>query len=439
MDKKVVYGIVGAAVLFTGLNTYLLMKDDSKAERVAYIPEWSVVAEGTVEKTFPSKGVVRPSEEFNVFYDTDEGPLAEILVEAGDRVEPGTELFTYGTERISGQEEQIVAEINRLNGEIDGVESQIESLESISVESSGENDVRVERNEEDVQVDVDVHVDLSGIAESDVEIAIAEAEADKEKLEAELSALEAEHNRLMDKKSNASVASDVAGEVTDINKDGENPVITIASTALEVQGILTEEQMKQAEVGQEVHLHSVLHGTDYEGTIGKIHSYPDKRPSLEEEAEYPFIVQFNTDIEGDEEGEGVEDAESADSQSDTDERLLPGAKLSMEVVVGRSENVPFIKESSAFSPGKERAVYQLTDKGIVKRKKIETGLTFKGKQEVKKGLEKNDLIVTDPDDVAAGGISFITPLQNKSLETKEMKDLSKKQMAKYVLMGFFEQ
>ena len=439
MGKKVVYGIVGAAVLFTGLNTYLLMKDDSKAERVAYIPEWSVVAEGTVEKTFPSKGVVRPSEEFNVFYDADEGPLAEILVEVGDRVEPGTELFTYGTERISGQEEQIVAEINRLNGEIDGVESQIESLESISIESLGENDVRVERNEEDVQVDVDVHVDLSGIAESDVETAIAEAEADKEKLSAELSALEAEHNRLMDKKSNASVASDVAGEVTAINKDGENPVITIASTALEVQGILTEEQMKQAEVGQEVHLHSVLHGTDYAGTIEKIHSYPVKRPSLEEEAEYPFIVQFNTDIEGDEEGEGVEDSESADSQSDTDEELLPGAKLSMDVVVGRSENVPVIKESSSFSSGKERAVYQLADKGMVKRQKIETGLTFKGKQEVKKGLEKNDLIVTEPDDVAAGGISFITPLQNKSLETKELKDLSKKQMAKYVLMGFFEQ
>ena len=435
MDKKAVYGIAGAAVLFIGLNTYLLMKEDSKAERVAYIPEWSVVAEGTVEETFPSKGVVRPLEEFHVFYDADEGPLAEILVEVGDRVEQGTELFTYGTERISEQEEQIVAEINRLNGEIGGVDSQIESLESISVASSGENDVQVERNEEDIQVDVDVYVDLSAMAESDVESAIAQAEAEKEKLEAELAALETEHNRLLDKKSNVAVASDVEGEVIDINKDGENPFITIASSSMEVQGVLTEEQMKQAEVEQEVHLHSVLHGTDYEGAIEKIHSYPEKAPSLENDAAYPFVVRF-TELEEDAEGEVTE---STESRPDNEEKLLPGAKLSMDVVVGRSENVPVIERDSAFASGKGQAVYQLTEKGIVERQKIETGLSFKGKQEVKKGLEKNDVIVTDPDHVAAGGISFITPLQNRSPETKEIKSLSKKQMAKYVLMGFFEQ
>ena len=97
MDKKAVYGIAGAAVLFIGLNTYLLMKEDSKAERVAYIPEWSVVAEGTVEETFPSKGVVRPSEEFHVFYDTDEGPLAEILVEVGDYVSRGEAIAKVGS------------------------------------------------------------------------------------------------------------------------------------------------------------------------------------------------------------------------------------------------------------------------------------------------------------------------------------------------------
>lgn len=416
MKKWKLYTIVIVIIAFIGSNLFLLFKEESKVVRTAYIKDWSVVKKDDIKKTFKTKGVVKPEEEHYVYYDEERGPFASFLVKEGDPVSAGTALFTYGSNKLEDEEAEIEAEIAQIDDEIDSVESQISDLEKIDTTSADESSASSTSKDKTVNVNIDVNVDVSPIAEAEVEQAIVEAEAEKEKLEAKLSKYEDELIRVKEKLENVTINSEVDGQVIAINEDVQNPVITIASSAISVEGDLTEQQMKKAAVEQEVYMYSSLHNEKYKGTIQKVVSYPKGSPSIDKETKYPFVVQLDKEAEN----------------------LLPGAKLHMTVVVDEAKNVPVVANKSTFKVGKNTNVYQLTEKGMVEEQKITPGISFAGQLEIKKGLKAGQFIATKPGNVEVANTAFITPLTTTNIRKKEIKKLTKKQIVKYTLMGVFE-
>ncbi|MGM9926111.1 MAG: efflux RND transporter periplasmic adaptor subunit [Bacillus sp. (in: firmicutes)] len=413
MDKWKKYLIFGLAVAFVGVNLFLLLKEDSKAGRVNYIDQWVKVQKDDVTETFQTKGVVQPEQEHEIYYHEEQGNVSAFSVKEGDVVSAGSALFVYDAQELEDEKAEVEAEIAQTQGELDSIKIQIAELKKLTVPSSSSQSASASGND---QVKVDVQVDVTHGVETDVDKAILEAEAEEEKLEAKLVKQEKQLSRISDKISQTTVTSDVDGQVIHINKDMKNPIITIASTALAVEGSLTEQQMSKAAVQQKVEMYSSLHDKKYEGVIQKIVSYPKEKPSISKEVEYPFYA----------------------SLAEGDTELLPGSKLSMKVVVDEAIDVPVVAGKSTFKKGKKVYVYQLTDKGTVKKTAITPGLKFSGKQEVVQGIEVGQLIAAMPKEITANQAAFITPMKSTKVQTYNLKTLTKKQMAKYVLMGIFE-
>ncbi|WP_019244147.1 MULTISPECIES: efflux RND transporter periplasmic adaptor subunit [Bacillus] len=411
MKKWKIYTIVAIVIAFVGCNLFLLIKEDSKANKTAYIADWTSVKNDDVKKTFKTEGVVKPEEEHSFFYDENQGPFASFQVKEGDMVSVGTALFTYGSKALEEEKADIEAEITQIKSEIESIEDQISDLEKINSTSSNNSTTS---SDKDTKVQVDVHV--TNVIEGDIEKAIAEAQSEIGKLEAKLVKREADLSRNTDKLSEVTVNSDVAGQVISINRDIQNPVITIASKTVAVEGVLSEKQMKEAAINQKVSMYSSLHDKKYNGSIQQIVSYPKDKISVKKTANYPFTVQLD----------------------ESDEKLLPGAKLRLTVVVDEVKDVPVISKTATFKNKKKQYVYQLTQKGTVEKKLIETGLTFNGKQEVAKGLEAGNFIATNPSKVDTVNAKFITPMTTLHIDKNEWKELSKKKMAKYFLIGLLE-
>ena len=135
MRRWKLLSVLGAALLFIGLNIFLLLKDDSKAERQAYVSEWSKINNGDVVKTFDSEAVVEAEQKHYVSYDPEEGRPVSFLVEEGDKVTAGMPLFTYETSGLEEEKAKLESEILQIGEEISAVETKIDKLETIDAES----------------------------------------------------------------------------------------------------------------------------------------------------------------------------------------------------------------------------------------------------------------------------------------------------------------
>ena len=451
MLKKVRYYILAFAVLFIGVNLFLLLKEDSKAERTVYVSEWERIKNGNVTQTFKTEGVALPESEQYVYFDEEEGELASIYVKEGEFITAGTSLFSYDSEELEKQKSEIEIEIERLESEIDSVEEQLADLKKIDTNSSARNRSSKESNSE-VTVNVDVNVDFSLIVESQVEESIAAAEAEIGKLEAKLNASEQKLDQLDEQIDNVTVYSDTDGIVTQINKDLKAPIITISSNQLVVEGLLSEKQMKDAEVGQKVTMYSELHKKTYKGVISLINEYPTELPSIGKEPVYAFLATFNEEEqEADAEDEFAEieeeaselsdEAEGIESEEETEkdkDRLFAGTNLQVKVIVEEALDLPVILTDVTYSAKGKEYVYKLTAAGIVERHEVKPALTFKGKSAIESGLAAGEVITTQPNAVPVNKVSYIMPMKMTGIKTKEIKNMRKKHYAKYVLMGLLE-
>ena len=441
LKKKSYYIAASAVILFIGVNLYLLLKEDSKAERTVYINEWTRIANGDVTQTFETEGVALPESEHYVYFDEDQGEMASIYVKEGEIVTAGAPLFSYDTEELEKQKTETEIEVERLESELDSVEKQTAALKKIDTKSAARS-----RSTQDSEVTVNVDIDISTLAESQIDESIAKAEAEERKLEADLNASKKQLGQLNKKIDNVTVYSDIDGIITRINKDLTAPVITIASDQLIVEGILSEQQMKDVEVGQKIMMYSELHEQSYEGIISSINELPREVPSIGKEPFYSFIGTFEEEVdetEGDfdeveeDSADAPEQEEEAETESETD-CLLVGANLQMNVIVEEMLDWPVVSTDSVISTAEKKYVYKLSADGVIERQEVSIALTFGGNSSVESGLAAEEVIAARPKAVPADHASFILPMEIKGLKTKELKSMTKKQYAKYILMGFLE-
>lgn len=414
-----------AVVLFLFTNMALIEKKGSKVSRINYIPEWSRVKKADIRDSFTVNGIIKQADTEYIKLDKD-AEFEEFLVNEHDYVEEGTPLFSYKSDAIDRREAQLETEIQSLESKRDSVLSAIDELQSLTPPSTGGSDNSYDYDYDDEEDRSDLYDPFydsapnNEMSESEwqlkVDQAIMEKNLEAEKIDADIRKLEEQKSSLQSERDQLTVESPISGLVKDLSHDLKNPVVTIVSNDLVLEGKLSEEQLGKVEEGMEVHIYSRLTDGRLKGNVSKVTKHPDGEPDLESSSYYPFIAEFDEEAE----------------------ELNVGFHVKAELVTDEARNVPAVFEKNIGSDSDTDYIWVLKQNGWTDKRKIQTGLEVGGLYEVEKGLKGGEYYATDYR-YAVKQAPFITSLHIHDLQKSAFKGISGKKTVKYILIGVLQQ
>ncbi|MBS4204757.1 efflux RND transporter periplasmic adaptor subunit [Lederbergia citrea] len=428
-----------AAIAFICVNLFLIEKEESKADRINYISSWKPLQTGNLIESFPAEGIIVPSEKHRIFIDKN-AEFQEFLVEKGDKVESGTPLFEYASDHLDGQTALLDAEIDSLTEQKDSIDTFIENMEKMKSSLSPIHISYVEDDwgyeyDNDYDYDSDYVPDYHTETDREADIArekrqeaaairelklsldraIAEKELEKEKVDQEIQKYEDQREAIESGRSGLTVIASVDGIVEDISFELDNPVMTIVSEDPIVEGRLLEEQIAKVEEGMQVNITSNMFKGQIIGDISKVDELPISDPSIDQASLYQFTATLG----------------------DHDKDLYVGYHVKTDIVTATAMKVPVLHEKSILQETGKDYMWVLTDQGVVRKRKIGTGLKVGKRVEVTSGGKLGEYYVVDQQEVQ-GQAPFITPFKvNKSLVETWNETNSRKKL-KYILIGVLQ-
>lgn len=418
MKKWKVTALSIVSVAFISGNIYLIEKKDSKVERTVFTENWVKVKKETITETFQTKGILKPAEEFDVYFDSKNNDFQKFLVHEGDEVTAGTSLFEYTTTKLDALKDNLEAEKAAAQGEITGIVEYIDKLNAYQSSLTLDSNKTVIDETVEKNLNIDITTSSSDLIKSNIEQEKYKQELEKSSLEEKVVMLDAQLSSIEVQTNAVETTSEADGTVKNINKNLSNPIISIASAEMAIEGTFTEEQLKKAMVGMELKASAPDLNKKLAGTISRIHSYPKDEPTLKEENKYPFQAKIVTDPK-------------------ESEPLLAGSKVNLTVITNVKAGVPVVP-TKAVHDAKQPHVYALTNKGHVDRQYLTKGAHAKGKQEILKGPTVGDVILLDPKKVVKNHSRFITPLSFEKMNPGTYKKLSTREKIRYILLGILE-
>ncbi|MFK2826375.1 hypothetical protein QYG89_11990 [Bacillus sp. B190/17] len=399
-----------ASALFVASNLYLTFKDDSKADRTQWLTKWTQSANDDVVETFQTTGVVIPADEYPIYFDKDQGTFLKFLVEKGQNVGVGTPLFEYSSARLEREIEKLEAEKTQTEKQIRLIDRQISKLNNILSKIEKEEKAEID-NEDNPKV-------TNSAAKVTVENEIIHQETEKQKLEEEVAKYDTLIAKTESEKSSLIVKSDKSGIVKELNSELNNPIMTIRSSEVAMQGVFNEQQLNKVKEGLTIHASVDPLPVTFHGEISSIEKFPEQEPSVKRQSLYPFVAQLDKN--------NVEDAA---------DQLLPGMKANVTVVTNEAVQAVTVPASTLIKSGKKSYVFVLNSKGKIEKRAVKKGLIVDGLQEIKSGLKAGEKIVADPTKLMIQKGEFITPADYDSLNKKQLQQLTKKERVKFLLMG----
>ncbi|MEC0347884.1 efflux RND transporter periplasmic adaptor subunit [Peribacillus frigoritolerans] len=406
-----------ASIVLITVNLYLIEKKESKVERTVFVGNWTKVKKDTITDTIQTNGVIKPVEEYDIYFDTKKNDFNKFLVKEGDAITAGSSLFEYTATELDALKANLEAEKTAAEGEIAGIEEYIGKLRSyqgtVTSEPNAAIDESVEKN-----LNIDITTSSSDLIKSNIEQEMYKQELEKNRLEEKVKMLDNKLSSIEEQSSAIVTTSEADGVVKNINKNLDNPIISIVSTNMAIEGYFSGEEMKKAEVGMTIKASSSDTKKALKGTIGRIHSYPAEEPSLKKDNRFPFQALI--------EPEGEEP-----------EPLLVGSKVNLTVITNEKAGVPSIP-TEAVRYQKHPYVYKLTNKGHVDKHYITKGLKAEGKQEIIKGPSVGDVILLKPNVAVKNHSYFITPIQFEKVKAGTYKKFTSREKVRYLLLGILE-
>ncbi|MED3788943.1 efflux RND transporter periplasmic adaptor subunit [Peribacillus frigoritolerans] len=405
------------SIVLITVNLYLIEKKESKVERTVFVENWTKVKKDTITDTIQTNGVIKPVEEYDIYFDAKKNDFKKFLVKEGDSVTAGSSLFEYTATELDALKATLEAEKTAAEGEMAGIEEYIGKLRSyqgnVTSESEAAIDESVEKN-----LNIDITTSSSDLIKSNIEQEMYKQELEKNRLDEKVKMLDAKLSSIEEQSSAIVTTSEADGVVKTINKNLDNPIISIVSTNMAIEGYFSEEEMKKAEVGMTIKASSSDSKKALKGTIGRIHSYPAEEPSLKKDNRFPFQALI--------EPEGEET-----------EPLLVGSKVNLTVITNEKAGVPSIP-IEAVQYQKHPYIYKLTNKGHVDKHYITKGLKAEGKQEIIKGPSIGDVILLMPNVALKNHSYFITPIQFEKVKAGTYKKFTSREKVRYLLLGILE-
>lgn len=447
------------AVLLIGMNTYFIFVKDS-VQRSFYITDWKKVQKDDLIQTLNKSGKLAPAEKHRVYFDPKQGSFSQFLVQKGDAIQEGTPLYEYSVTDAKENRESLKRNVEELQGTQENLESHLQKLKQMKASAAAQADAKEDEDNDDSETrdadedkleskpelkpdqvansDTDSKIgqesqadpelnpkskldpesnkksepesesgDSSGI-EYSIELEISKIQLQIDKTESQI---EAYQNQLQDLKDHETVKvkSQYTGTVKGISHDLKNPVITLASDKLLVQGQLSEQDSKVVKKGMKTVITSDHLKKDVEGKVGEIDKLPAGESSVYKDSSYPFTVQFNAKAKG----------------------AHPGYHVNVDIITAQALDAVAIPKKVMASEGKQKHTWVLSNQGTADKRKIKTGLSVDGKQEIKTGLKQGEWLAAHPEQIKEDGATFFTPLKWEAIHPSVLKQVSRYMLSRY--------
>jgi HlyD family secretion protein len=407
--KKWQLGIFGfTAILLIACNFFLILRDNSKIERTAYVEKWDKIGKGDLKESLKTEGVVTSSEEHYIYFNEEIGSFNQFLVKEGDSIKKGDPLFEYESFNVDRDKQALEDELDKVEDQIDSIEDHIDELGSfISVIEAKNTSVMTAEDDDSVK-----NIYSSVV---DVEKEIYNKELEKVLLEKEAELLEKQIGNIDEQSSRLKVASDFEGTVTKINTKLGNPIVVIQSNIPAVKGQLDEKEVNIVETGMPAFIYPSSSNKKINGFVTRVQTYPEDEPSIKKESFFPFFIEL--------EGENKE--------------LYSGTHTALTIITNEVKDTVIVPEDAVKKKYKKTNVFVITQDGKLQKQKVELGINVHKKQEIKEGLEGNEILAISPSfPKQVKKADFITPIKTREFSKKSIKSLTRKEMLKYTFTGF---
>ncbi|BDG37551.1 efflux RND transporter periplasmic adaptor subunit [Saccharococcus caldoxylosilyticus] len=378
-------------VLCICANFYILFHAQSKIPKSVYVNERTKPEKTNIKETVHTTGMTVPTERKFIYYNPQLGAIDEILVTKGQEIQVGTPLIRYVDEEIDREIHRIARKKEQLNAQIEQLSKDIDDYTAMS-SSVKEDSIEKMQWEEKAR----------------------EAEREKTLLEWQMKEYEEQQHELTEKKDELIVESNTAGVVEEISYNKSKPLITIASPSAVVRGKVKEETIGKLAVGQTATVNVPNEHESFAGTIADIGKFPIKEASFQEKSEYPFTVQLN----------------------EQPKQLPFGYHVNITVVTKEKNGVITVPAEAVWHEKTKAFVYVIHN-GKLEKRNVILGIKHGKKQEIEQGLRQNEYIVSHPTKQMKHGMDVIVPFEVEKPRKETIKQLSKWDIVKHFLDGFF--
>ncbi|MCU4991511.1 efflux RND transporter periplasmic adaptor subunit [Bacillus cereus] len=359
MKKKLL--LISVVTIGIGVGSYFTFTKDSSEVVMAY--DTYKITEKKIENAQKFGGEVIPNGIETIAFDPSKGNY-ELSVKKGEEVKKGKVLFKYDDSSIKLEKSEADMQKKLVEKEVALLQKQIDTAK------------------QKLQKDKNAGVEKTMLQAAEQEIQGQETQLEMKKFEIEKANQLIQANK---EKANAlAVTSPVDGVIEEISKGTDEKTgvsgITIRTAGpLKVKGQLSEYELSQMKVGQEISITSkTVQGKMWTGTVTEIGTTPVK--AMDENktiSNYPFVVTLNNS-----------------------EELQTGFHVYVINKTGEA-NGTVVPKSSIIKKGDKNVVFIVKDG---KAKEQPVNIEFETDNEAKvSGIKKDDQIISKPEkDVTDG-------------------------------------
>ena len=370
LKKWQLFSIIGVAVVVVvgAISAMVLSNMNSTTEPTEVAPIVQQAKEGSIASSVLLTGTVTANSEQYVYYDATKGDLESVLVNVGDQVTVGQALVQYKSAEAQANYDAAVRAVNKADRQIYDLQTNGATVEKTGDEETDNKSLASAQRTVDSQI-------------ADLRDARSDAVDNMNKAQALLNA--------------ATVTSTVEGTVVEVNRDvsksttGTNQTLVhiVSNGSLQIKGELSEYNLANLSVGQEVSITSKVYpDKKWTGKISYISNYPKDGQQTSStntggaasSAKYPFTVDITSEI-GD---------------------LKQGFSVSVEVK-NNTKGI-LVPASSIISDGEKNYVWTV-EKGKAKKVEVTLGNADAENQEISSGLTKDSKVITNPTDSLKDG------------------------------------
>ncbi|MGE0979164.1 efflux RND transporter periplasmic adaptor subunit [Bacillus cereus] len=366
MKKKNKLLLIGVVTIGIGVGSYFTFAGGSSEVAMAY--DTYKITEKKIENAQKFSGEVIPNGIETIAFDPSKGNY-ELSVKKGDEVKKGQLLFKYNDSSIKVEKNEADMQKKLAEKEVALLQKQINTAK------------------QKLQKDKNAGVEKAMLQAAEQEIQGQESQLEMKKFEIEKA------NQMMqahkEKASALVVTSPVDGVIEEVSKEADEKAgmsgITIRTAGpLKVRGQLSEYELSQMKVGQEVSITSkTVQGKAWTGTVTEIGATPVK--SMDENktiSNYPFVVTLNNS-----------------------EELQTGFHVYVTSKTGEA-NGTVVPKSSIMKNGDKNVVFIVKD-GKAKEKPVT--IEFETDNEAKvSGVKKDEHIIAKPEKDVTDGMEVAT-------------------------------
>ncbi|MDT8858857.1 efflux RND transporter periplasmic adaptor subunit [Alkalihalobacillus sp. MEB130] len=401
MNKWKIYVIAFASISLITVNLYLIMENKNKIPRTQLVALLSPMEQDLIE-SLEKPGVILSTNEEPIYFDEKIGSMGSLYVEKGQEVQFGDLLFTYENIEMETTIQQLNSQIDQLDLKISQLEEEIRTIVSIQNQLyqhnvSEEVGVTAFQNQQIDQYQVQILQKQHEIEALDFE---------KERYQDSLFAIENQQEEL-------EVTSPVSGIIKEINALSNGALMTIVSDSLRAQGELTQLESQNITEGLKVKI-SAPNQQPIEGSLTRISNLPTKEPALDQEATYPFYVDW-------------------DFQQ---EEFKVGYHVNLSIIENEIHSALTIPQSGILTD--EEGPYVLViEEGYIVKREIELGISQNDDQHVTSGVLFRDMLVANPSG-KADNHPFVTKLQIQEIDETARLAFRSKTLLTLMLQGFVQ-